>query len=267
MNWALLYYIIPSIFIAASAVTIAVIYLKKIPKLFSLDLEAMPEHRQLLKRHSIIEDRLARKWLATKQRLKKIMIPVFHSFERMFKSIYTYLRHLEANYRKAAKISVKHSNRTEVNQASLELTLQEAQAAVAKENFAEAEKKYIEAIALDHASIAAYRGLVQVYLQQKNNQHAIETLLFLHQLDPNDEASWHELGRLYRDENKLPEALDAYEHALTLGPNNPKNLDVYIEVAILNKLKYKAQSTFDKLKEVNPENQKLVDYQKDIDAL
>jgi tetratricopeptide (TPR) repeat protein len=75
------------------------------------------------------------------------------------------------------------------------------------------------------------------------------------------------LSQLLSKEHKYEDALEAVEQALELGPNNPKNLDAAIELTILNKLKYKAQGTLDALKKVNPDNQKLLKYQEQIDAM
>ena len=62
-------------------------------------------------------------------------------------------------------------------------------------------------------------------------------------------------------------ALTMIQNALTLAPKNPKYLDFLIELSILINNKYLAEITWDKLKEVNPENQKLAGLQERIQAI
>lgn len=265
MNWTIVYYIVPAVIGVASLGVIVVIYAKKISQLRSLDLEAMPAHRQRLKKNLLIQDRFSRKVSRSKAIAKGVVLPIFHAIERLFKNIYNRLLKLEESYKVAANVSVKSDDDTQ--QHSADSLIQQASSLFTENKLVEAEKQYIAAITLNSASIEAYRGLVKIYLAQKDLPHAIETLQFLTQLDGNDEVVWQDLAQVYKDDGKLEDALDAYEQALKASPNNPKNLDAYIEVAILNKLKYKAQSALDRFVAVNPDNQKLAEFQKQIDAL
>jgi len=265
MDWTLLYYIVPAVIGLAGLVAIIVIYARKIPQLKALDLEAMPEHRQRLKKNLLIQDRFSRKMTRSKTVLKSIVLPVLHAVEKIFKGTYQRLLKLEEHYKATASASLKGDDDSQQHSAST--LIQQANSLLTENKFAEAEKQYIAAITLNRSATEAYRGLVKIYLQQKNTSHAIETLRFLTQLDSSDETAWQDLAQVYQESGKLEDALDAYEQALKASPNNPKNLDAYIEVAILNKLKYKAQSALDRFTAVNPENNKLADYQKQIDAL
>ncbi len=264
MDWTLLYYIVPAVVGLSSAVVIVVLYLRKIPQLKALDLEAMPEYRQRMKKHSLIQDRFSRKVGHGKMIVQKMVVPVLRAVKTMFRSWYKRLLVLEEKYKMAANVSSKSDD---TQQQSAQVLIQHANDLLAEEKYIEAEKQYIAAIALNSMASEAYHGLAKVYLVQKDLPHAIETLQFLTQLDTSDETVWQDLGNLYKDTSKLDDALDAYEQALKVSPNNPKNLDAYVEIAILNKLKYKAQSALDRFVAVNPENQKLTDYQKQIDAL
>lgn len=264
MGW--LYYIIPGLIGTAALICIIVIYLRKLPQISSLDLEAMPQHRQAQRKTSLVSDRLTRKLSSGRQNLRAFFGPIGKVLGKLFSSIYQYLQELEQRYREAAK-PMTDPETTAVAQASVVTLLQEAQALYAEDKYTEAEKKYIAAITLDMRSVDAYRGLAQVYEGLNDSSHAIATLNFLTQLESKDETIYRKLGELYQREEKYEEAMDALEQALALGPNNPKNLDAFIDIAILNKLKYKAQSTLDKLKSVNPDNQKLEKYQEQIDQL
>jgi tetratricopeptide (TPR) repeat protein len=172
----------------------------------------------------------------------------------------------EKQYRQAAKGLVPDAETT-VPLTSVATAVQEGRALLAEGKFAEAEKKFIAAIGNDARAIDAYRGLASVYEDMKNVDDAIATLQFLVQLDPKDESTYRRLADLYKEQKNFEDAMDAAEQAVELGPNNPKNLDMLIELAILNQLKYKAQSSLDKLSKVNPDNQKLQKYQEEINAL
>lgn len=264
MNWTLLYYIIPAVVGVAAAIVVIVIYLRKIPKLSALDLDAMTHHRQMLRKSSLVEERLTRKLGSAKQRLSAMIVPIVHGIKALARGIYKYLRSLEEKYKKAAKQVGPQAVAQAQSASSL---VQQATVLQTEGKYAEAEKKYIEAIAADNLSIDAYRGLAQVYVDQKDVDHAIETMKFLRQLNPQDEAVWHDLGKMYKTHDMIDDAFEAYERAVELGPNNPKNLDAFVEMAIAVKKKYTAQNTLDKLREVNPENQKLEEYQQQINQL
>lgn len=264
MNWTLLYYIIPAVVGVAGAITIVVIYVRKIPKLSALDLEAMQHHRLMVRKSSLVEDRLARKLTTFRQRVSSLVVPVVHVIRTIAQNLYKQLRGLEEKYKKAAKQVGPQA----IAQAQSASTLvQEAMVLQKEEKYAEAEKKYIEAIAADNLSVDAYRGLAQVYADQKDMEHAIETMKFLRQLNPQDEAVWRDLGKMFKSQELYDEAFESYERAVELAPNNPKNLDAFVEMAIAVKKKYTAQNALNKLREVNPENQGLDEFQKEIEQL
>lgn len=264
MNWALLFYIIPAVIGVAAAITITVIYVRKIPKLSALDLDAMQHHRLMMRKSSLVEDRLARKLASFRQRISGMIVPLVHGIKAVAQALYKKLRSLEEKYKKAAKQVGPQA----VAQAQSASTLvQEAALLQKEEKYSEAEKKYIEAIAADNLSVDAYRGLAQVYSEQKDMEHAIETMKFLRQLNPQDEGVWRDLGKMYKSQDMVTEAFESYERAVELAPNNPKNLDALVEMAIAVKKKYTAQNALNKLREVNPENQGLEEYEKEINEL
>lgn len=265
MTW--LYYVIPGIVAAAALTVVVVVYGRAFPKASALDLEAMALHRQQKRKTNLVENRLRRKFNTFVLSLQAFLKPIGLVLKKLTRSAFHYLVRLEKRYRDAAKDTVSASTEPAVTATSVVTAVQEGNALLEADKLAEAEKKFIAAVGLDSRSLDAYRGLAKVYEAMGNKIHAIATLQFMVQLDPKDQAIYRELGELQIELEKYEEALESFEQALELGPNSPKNLDAMIEVAILNKLKYKAQSTLDKLKEVNPENQKLQKYQEEIDQL
>lgn len=262
---SLVVYIIASVIAAAALITVVVVYLRKLSVAAALDLEAMRAFREKSRRTALLEERLARKWASVWKVLMNMLLPIWKGLIGLIYRFVNYLKSLEQRYRQAQQEG--RAADPIVQQQSLSTILEQAKQLVEQNKYVDAEQQYIAAIALDNKSVEAYRGLVSVCTALKNYPDATETLLFLQQLDPKNETIWQDLGELYRQQELLEEALDAYDEALLLNPNNPKNLDAVLKLAITNKLKYKSQSVLDRLKAVNPENQSLANYQAQIDAL
>ena len=145
--------------------------------------------------------------------------------------------------------------------------LYQAEELIKENRLVEAEKKYIEAIAFDKQDIEIYRGLAQLYILKKDYANARETLEFIRQINPNDQTVWRDMGQVCSLLNDDQQAVKCYKKAVDISPNNPKNLDILIEMSIKAKDRYLAESTLHKLREVNPENQKLEEYKKQIETL
>lgn len=145
----------------------------------------------------------------------------------------------------------------------------------------------------------AYKGLSDLYWLMKNYEQAKETLEYALKLSENDDflysqlakisfvrgdlkqaeqnylrsidlnnqnsANYFDLGWIYLQLEDLPRALDVAKKAVKLEENNPKYLDFLLETSLLIKDKVLAQETWNKLKTVNPENNKLAEFKEKID--
>ena len=87
------------------------------------------------------------------------------------------------------------------------------------------------------------------------------------QIKPKDCVIWRRMGDVCEKMGKTKEAVDYYKRAVDLAPKKPKNLSLLIESRIVDGDRYLAQSTLRQLEEVNPENQKLKEYQPQIEEL
>lgn len=76
-----------------------------------------------------------------------------------------------------------------------------------------------------------------------------------------------DLGGVFMATEEYEKALGCFQEAVKLEPNNPRNLDALIEVAIKLGDEELANEYYNKLKEVNPENEKLKDIIKEIRTL
>lgn len=65
----------------------------------------------------------------------------------------------------------------------------------------------------------------------------------------------------------IQKAIKSYQDALNLEPNNPKYVSALLELSIEARNKSLAVRTFDKLKQVNPENEKLDELEKEVNNM
>lgn len=127
--------------------------------------------------------------------------------------------------------------------SSPEFFLEQAQADLDKENFDDAERKFIKVIEKDSKNESAYAGLGKIYLLTKKFEEAIETYKFLLKLYPENDTYWANLGQAYHGVKLYDQAVEAYEKAIELAPGNARrylNLGLtleakkHLEEAILN---------------------------------
>jgi tetratricopeptide (TPR) repeat protein len=272
-----------------------VIYIisKKFPIISAIDIQNLSKHKQEKVKSDLMEERLKRKLdvLNIKKYFQKkngesIKFPVIQKMRN-------FLKELEQRYQK--KVS-----EAEVEDLPIEkkktILLAEAEELVAKDQDAEAEQKFIELISLDARFKEAYHGLADLYLKKKDYDHAKEIFQYLIKLNATDDASFEHLGQIAKTRGDLAEAekdylqsislnnrvagyqadlaevyqakgehakaLEHFQEALKLEPNNPRYLDMTIDMAIVLKKNDVARQYYEKLKEVNPENEKLNEFKK-----
>ena len=159
----------------------------------------------------------------------------------------------------------------------------------------DAEEKYIEIIGRDSQNLKAFSGLGDLYFEQKNLDEARQTYLHALKLSEQnfDQAAkaqkrqdaglaptteiqdnttelagiYFDLACVNRAAENLKEATENINKALKLEPNNPRYLDTWLEISIINKDKGSALDAYGRLKKVNPENQKLAQIKKEINEL
>jgi Tfp pilus assembly protein PilF len=191
---------------------------------------------------------------------------------------------LEKKYRRQEVIE-------ETRIKSIDELTAEALAQLEKGEYALAEKNLIEIIARDKKNFSAYELLAEIYRLNRSYDQAEEVLKYLIKLkslryrrsgqEPLKKVKFedletavlqavdidHDLSRYYDDLAKVYEAmdkrgraLDAYLKANTILPNNPKFLDKITELAIAEKDIGLAKKTFRQLREINPDNAKLLHF-------
>lgn len=169
--------------------------------------------------------------------------------------------------------------------------IKDARAAYDEEDFVAAEKMCIAVIKQNPKCVEAYIILGDVYSKQDQLVEAEQTYQFLLQLDGGNEHGYIRLAEIAEERGELHKAVDYYQEAVlindslsgrfqkiydllmqleefetameaigqavTLEPSNPKYLDNLVEASIIVGDKRIAEDAYERLRMVNPENNKL----------
>lgn len=273
-----MYNIIPLILILVSLCIIIVIVVRKFSVLASLDVDTIQAEREAKFKEQIISSRLKRNFFRYWARIARITKPVGMLIVKFFKWIYSRLLEVKEQHTKEAPA------KTDIN--NLDKFFIEAEELAKEEKYDEAEKKYIDIIGIDSANVKAFRKLGKLYSEQKNYSEAKQTLEHaLRLLEKNDEVSTgqtteegeslsaliantcFEISYASEEQGNLDDAMISINKALAIEPNNPRYLDTKLEISIINKDKAGAKEVYDRLYEVNPENQKLEEIKARIDKI
>ncbi|MBU1132256.1 tetratricopeptide repeat protein [Patescibacteria group bacterium] len=273
---------------AVCFIIIIALFIRKIPRLRTLDVDTVPEAQAAKVRDRILLDRMLRKTTAGKEIVKNKTIPIFailkNAILKVFKKIYEMEKSFEKHSSGGSGLSDAELNN------KIKHLLDEAKQLIKNENIADAEKILIEIISLDHKNVDAYKMLAQVYLNEKEYKQAIQTFQFILKVEmknsktivKKDESGkekksitnalelailYTDIGTIYQKMGKNDQSLINYKKALDLEPNNPKHLDQIIEISIMLKNKEMAAEMLSRLAGVNPENQKLKEWQDKINDL
>ena len=284
-----MYNIIPLILIIASLAVVIVIVVKKFSSLANLNIETIQAEREAKFKEQIISNRIKRNYYKYYGKILKILRPAFDGTSNFFKWSYAKLVEFKENYNREKKIAGTDSRQTITKLFSDAEDLQKSG------DLEKSEGKYIEIISLDSKSFKAFKELGKLYFNRKDFNEAKQTfehalkLLEHENLQSNTDVSngyidkngleknvnlnteiasiYFELTLVSRAMQNPTGALSNINRALSLEPNSPKYLDTKLEISIIRKDKISALESYEKLKEVNPDNQKLEDFKKQIQEL
>lgn len=278
--------------------------LPKVHILANLDVNNLPEEIEQKKKKEIVFKRLesrgrelGKNILLRFYFLKDIWLFVQNKFRILVYKIEKLWRY-EESIRKKDEEKEMSVNEKENKTKDL---IKEAQNFFTVQNYDKAEELYIAALRLNPKSTVIYRGLADTYLAKKAYDEAVATYEFLLTLDKKDDNVLIKLGEIKELQNKLDEAISYYQQAALLGdtlaprffhlaelllkvgqpetakeairsacelePKNPRYLDLLIETAIICDDKLLAEKTWEDLRIVNPDNNKLSDFKERIDNL
>jgi tetratricopeptide (TPR) repeat protein len=274
------------------------------PQLTLLDVHKLPEVRESQKKNEILRRRVAGMQgnkSASTNIIRLWIIDVLQRIQQNFRFHVDKLeRRLMENRQRMPRLPLTDEEIRDRSRQAKEL-LREAENALISGAYDTAEKAFIGVISLEEKNPAAYRGLGDVYFAEhqfvearqtyryalfldKRNEHALLRLAEIAEAEGaweqaieyyqqtlllNDGVSsrFLKLAELFTKIGQPETALVAIQEALALEPQNPKYLDNYIEASILVENKKMAEDGFQRLRMVNPENQKLTLFRERIDAL
>lgn len=268
------------IFIAFISFLILVgIIISKFPLLTRIEIKKTPKEEQKKLKFFILERKITEKF-------KKINLR--NSFRDQIEKIKERIFELENKYRQEKYEKILKKKPLELEQ-KIESLIQEGEKFLENKDYLKAEKVFLQASSLNPVNIKIFRNLAEIYFIQNKFSQAEKKLKYVLNLawysikwwkkfNKNNENvpkdlivelvnSLIDLGNFYRKTEKEERAFYYFKKALEFEPNNPKILDFLIEISIiLNKIG-EAKKYLIKLKEINPENQKIAIWEEKIKNL
>lgn len=283
-----------------SLVAMGVTIVRKFPLLASIETKAGASllHQR---KTDLLEQRLTRKmrqgWTVLSQRAK----PVSAVTRQWWGTVHKKLVDLEHEYKvRSLPVLLNRVQRRKVD-SEISGLIDQARALLHDGEMAASEAKALQAIRLEPRSVPAFEFLAELYMQTKEYGQAKEVYRYLLKLTGESDAIYEHLGEADAAEGHLTEAVDEFKHAIDLNrtvtayhldlahaerqlgnwtealaaieeatrlePNSPKVLDEYIEVAMGAGKRQFAQAALEKIRDVNPENSKIADWEQKIHAL
>jgi len=286
--------------ISISLITILVIIIRKLPQISTLDLSELEQEKTQKKKKEIIMRKVEQQSGQAKDKIVKIIKPVFKLWGQLqlkFRIHVGKVRDLW-QHEQVVKTKDKIEKNPEEKEDKLSELIREGERNLEEGNLEKAENSFISAISLDSKSASAYRGLGDTYLAKQEMEEARQTYLFLTRLEPDDDTVWVKLAEIAESQGDLEEAIGHYQkaallneslsprfyhmaellikvdqpetakeaitHAVQVEPQNPKYLDLLIETAIICGDKDLALDGLEKLRMVNPDNNKLDSFRERI---
>lgn len=238
--------------------------MKKLPELRVVDPASSKEAKAKEMKYDMLRKRLERIGGERAAEFKRSVLgPLGASLQGAVRRAAGKLKAIEHTYAQRQKGGGEKLHNPEV----LRALTREAEELMDEERYDAAEKKLIEVVSHDPKNAAAYERLGRVYLATKEYASARETFQFLARLSPKDASVLASLGEVADAEGDVEGAKAFYKQALDNSPNNPKYIDFYI-CAVLNAGDvHEATSALEHLREVNPENQKIAEFEDAITDL
>lgn len=287
------------ILILISGFFIVQMLLRKSPNLASININNLPEIKAERQKQIILRGRLYRGAQELFVRFKKMLEPIQDQINLNFKNYYQRLRSFEHELKRKGEKQL--SQAVDKSQA-LDSFLVEARQLINSEEYQKAEDKLIDGLSLDTHNVEAYKLLVDLYRARKQFDEAKETLEYLlrltHEADPSVYFSLADIAKergnlkqaeddylrsislsddnylyflslaeVYLELDDKEKALQTAQRAYILAPNNPKILDFLINLCIIIQDKVLANDYLEQLKAVNPENNKIIEFNEKIDNL
>lgn len=261
--------IIPLLIILGCLALIMAILIRKFPHAAALDVTGIPTEKSAATKKNILHSRIDRKVRESFSHIFERVSSVGRTAKEAARGMKERLMRMERVLEKTqeAHEEVAETRPLTDEEKRIALLLAEAEEFVNAEEYATAEKKYIEAISINPKHIESYRGLGELYLLQNEFDQAKETFAHILRLDASDHQAHFELAEVHERLGNLTDAIAEVEKALEFEPEHVKYLDFLLSVSIQQGDKARAQATLERISDINPENNKIDHWQQEIDAL
>lgn len=283
--------IILAIIAVVSLMGAAWVLIKKLPVVKMINTDQINDNNGNQVKTVITEARLKRKLEIFFHKLNELSHPLTNLTKKYSNQVKDKIKLWEG------ELKQKIVQQTEGTRPILDL-LKQAEQARDQEDWEQGERLYLEVIRQSPKEIKAYDGLGELYLSAQYWEEAQELYYYLvkhRQVNPFyhvglaraltgqgklelakseylqcidrgmvSSQMYFELARLYKDLGQLPMAWEAISQARRLESGNPRILDFFIEISILNGRPTDAQSGLDDLRKANPANKKIAQFDKQI---
>ncbi|MDT0685306.1 tetratricopeptide repeat protein [Autumnicola psychrophila] len=143
--------------------------------------------------------------------------------------------------------------------------LREAENAMGENDFASAEASYRKAIAKDPSNTAAKYNLGNLYYNKEKTPEAANRLKQAHEISGSKDEKHrinHNLGNSFMKQKKYQEAIEAYKNALR---NNPSDEETRYNLALAKKMLEEEQQNQDQNQDQNEDQEENKDQQENQD--
>jgi tetratricopeptide (TPR) repeat protein len=250
-------------------VIILFIIIRRFPSLAILDVDNIPKEKEAKIKEEISRKRIKRKFSFFSKHFASFVDfvnKIFDSFWFKLKKIKEEKEQERENAR-LFKISPKDK---------IDILFSQADDLIKNEKWDEAEKKLLDVISIDDKNFKAFLNLANVYQSQEKWEEAKQTLLYTLKLSEiSDEENNNDnlanlnysLALINKKLNDLDSSFENISEALKINFNNPRYLDLMLDLCIIKKKKELANNFLSKIKKINPENNNISEWEEKIASL
>lgn len=262
-----MYNIIPLILICISLFIILIVVVRKFPAMANLDVDNMPMEKEARFKEQIITSRLQKNMAKLKAGLGKIFGFIGGKIGNCFKFVLKKLHEAQKKYSEHPAALPAEDKETMISGL-----MAKNQNLDDRDNFEEKEANLIKIIEMEPRHSEAFIVLGSLYAANKKYEEGKQAFVHVLKLLGNEDLEkqaeiYFDLAAIYRDTSDLENALQTIKMAVKLASSNPRYLDAFLEISIMNKDKISAIDAFDKLSAANPENGKLAEFKEQIAEL
>lgn len=240
--------------------------MRRFPALAVLDVDNIPEEKERQIKERIIKSRIKRKF--------SYLDKFFALVGKFFINFSKYISNSLDNFKKKQEKKIESNVLSEVGEVEkLDLLFSQVETLIREEKVEEAEQKLIEMISLDDKNLLAFFELGKLYHSKGKFQEARQTLLYALKLAETDNLKTdqaeinYNLSLIASDLNDIDGAILSLLEALDKDAKNPRYLDLMLDLCIIKKDKNLALEYLLRIREVNPENKNILEWEAKIEGL